>query len=109
MKSVTALTWKCLPPSTPFPLDMQIIPKTQTWLLISCSYSLIMENLIDTRSSWNYANHWIMLPLIAINEEHIHMKKQTITKDRKNEKEFIKQLGEQISNINTSDKKPWKM
>jgi len=50
-----------------------------------------------------------MLPLIAINEEHIHMKKQTITKDRKNEKEFIKQLGEQISNINTSDKKPWKM
>jgi len=31
------------------------------------------------------------------------MKKQTITKDRKNEKEFIKQLGEQISNINISN------
>jgi len=31
------------------------------------------------------------------------MKKQTITKDSKNEKEFIKQLGEQISNINISN------
>jgi len=44
-----------------------------------------------------------LIILIAINEEHIHMKKQTITKDRKNEKEFIKQLGEQISNINISN------
>jgi len=31
------------------------------------------------------------------------MKKQTITKDSKNEKKFIKQLEEQISNINTSN------
>jgi len=31
------------------------------------------------------------------------MKKQMITKDSKNEKEFIKQLGEQISNINISN------
>jgi len=31
------------------------------------------------------------------------MKKQTITKDSKNEKKFIKQLGEQISNINISN------
>jgi len=54
-------------------------------------------------------DHAPLVILIAINEEHIHMKKQTITKDRKNKKEFIKQLGEQISNINTSNKKPWKM
>ena len=54
-------------------------------------------------------DHAPLVILIAINKEHIHMKKQTITKDRKNEKEFIKQLGEQISNINTSNKKPWKM
>jgi len=48
-------------------------------------------------------DHAPLVILIAINEEYIHMKKQTITKDSKNEKEFIKQLGEQISNINTSN------
>jgi len=48
-------------------------------------------------------DHASLVISIAINEEHIHMKKQTITKDSKNEKKFIKQLGEQISNINTSN------
>jgi len=48
-------------------------------------------------------DHASLVISIAINKEHIHMKKQTITKDSKNEKKFIKQLGEQISNINTSN------
>ena len=49
------------------------------------------------------SDHASLVVSIAINEEHIHMKKQMITKDSKNEKEFIKQLGEQISNINISN------
>ena len=49
------------------------------------------------------SDHVPLVVSIAINEEHIHIKKQMITKDSKNEKEFIKQLGEQISNINTSN------
>jgi len=36
------------------------------------------------------SDHAPLVVSIAINEEHIHMKKQTITKDSKNEKEFIK-------------------
>ena len=54
----------CLPPSTLFPLNMQIIPKTQTRSLISCFCSLITENLINTRSSQKYTNHQIMPPLL---------------------------------------------
>jgi len=40
---------------------------------------------------------------IAIKEKHIHMMKQTITKNGKEEKEFIKELEEKISSTDTSN------
>jgi len=40
---------------------------------------------------------------IAIEEKHIHMMKQTITKNSKEEKKFIKKLGKKISSTDTSN------
>ena len=40
---------------------------------------------------------------IAIEEKHIHIMKQTITKNSKEEKEFIKELEEKISSTDTSN------
>jgi len=54
----------------------------------------------DLQRSSDYAPLTIS---IAIEEKQIHMMKQTITKNSKEEKEFIKELGEKISSTDTSN------
>jgi len=49
------------------------------------------------------SDHAPLTVSIAIEEEHIHMIKQTITKNSKEEKEFIKKLEEKISSTDTSN------
>ena len=49
------------------------------------------------------SDHAPLTVSIAIKEEHIHIMKQTITKNSKEEKEFIKKLEEKISTTNTSN------
>jgi len=49
------------------------------------------------------SDHAPLTVSIATEEEYIHMMKQTITKNSKEEKEFIKELGEKISSTDTSN------
>ena len=52
---------------------------------------------------WRPSDHVPLTVSIAIKKEHIHMIKQTITKNSKEEKEFIKELEEKISSTNISN------
>ena len=54
----------------------------------------------DLRRPSDYASLTVS---IAIKKEHIHMMKQTITKNSKEEKEFIKELEEKISSTDISN------
>jgi len=87
-------------------LDLEMftpINPTPTWYADNTQDSNSVINLMFLRSNHREFDWYQIIPelhkpsdhaplvvSIAINKEHIHMKKQTITKDSKNEKEFIK-------------------
>jgi len=67
---------------------MQTMLKTQISLLILYFFEKILavSIIIKLQKIFNYAP---LVTFITIKEGHIHMKKQSITRDSKEEKDFI--------------------